>query len=181
MSKSFLTPVAAVAITGPAVAIAQAATSGTKHAHAASTHSRRGPRGPRGYRGAQGAQGPQGAQGAQGANGLVPGLVTVDSPKITLAPGQTRYDVMPTGFTANCPSGYSVVGTGFNADVGKADFVLSYGTFVGGFFENPSSINVTVYAQGICGQVSGGSAGANARSSGPLAAYRADLVQAQAG
>jgi hypothetical protein len=125
-------------------------------------------------------QGPAGPAGAAGAAGVVPGLVTVDSAQVTIPAGQTSYDAMPSGFDATCPSGYSVIGTGYNAGIGKADFVLAYSAFVGGFIENNSSISIQAYLQAIWAQVPGGSSGANivGHRLSERALYQADLTHA---
>lgn len=50
-----------------------------------------------------------------------------------------------------------VIGTGFNGPFNAVGgFVKAYGTFVGGFFENESSITLEGSVQAICAQVSGG-------------------------
>jgi hypothetical protein len=136
-------------------------------------------RGRNGRNGPSGHQGPQGPAGPAGPAGVVPALVTVDSPQITIPAGQTSYNVLPTGFEATCPSGDSVIGTGFNAGIGKADFVIAYGTFVGGFIENSTPIPIQAHLQAVCGQVAGGSSGAYAvHRFSQLAAYQADLRRA---
>lgn len=136
-------------------------------------------RGRDGRNGPSGRQGPQGPTGPAGPAGVVPALVTVDSPQITIPAGQTSYDVLPTGFEATCPTGDSVIGTGFNAGIGKADFVIAYGTFVGGFIENSTTIPIQAHLQAICGQVTGGSSGAYAvHRFSQQAAYQADLKRA---
>lgn len=120
--------------------------------------------------------GTRGATGARGSAGVVPGIVTVDSPKETLQPGQSTFEVDPNNFQATCPSGYSVLGTGFNAGIGRADFVIAYGTFVGGFIDNDTNVPFDVYLQAVCGQVAGGSFGANAvHGPSAQARYQADL------
>jgi hypothetical protein len=109
---------------------------------------------------------------------VVPAIITVDSPKEVVAPGSYT-DI---NLNAICPSGYSVLGTGFNAEgVGTVGFVLSYGTFVGGFISNQSSVTITVYVQAICGVVPSGSSGANARhASSSGAQYQRDVQAALA-
>ena len=130
-----------------------------------------------GARGATGARGPAGvagAPGAPGAPGVVPGLITVDSPEETISSANPYTDL---DLQATCPSGYSVVGTGVNdGGVGDIGFVISYGTFVGGFISNETSVPVQVHVQAICGQVAGGSSGANAiHRAAAEARYDADL------
>jgi hypothetical protein len=139
-------------------------------------------------RGNTGPMGPAGANGANGANGVVPQIVTVESEQLTLQPGQTSYDVDPINFQANCPAGYSVLGTGFDGPFDAVGgFVKAYGTFVGGFFENDSLIPLQAQVQAICGQVPGGSIGsARDHLSGDPAAqdpevqYHAQLAAAAA-
>jgi hypothetical protein len=151
--------VAVVALTAAISGVAVAAP-GVKVQHkvrAVAASSKRGPRGYRGYRG------PRGYTGATGPSGVVPAIVTVDSPKETLNPGDNTFTVDPNGFQATCPSGYTVLGTGFDAaGVGQVGFVIAYGTFVGGFISNPSSIQIQVHLQATCGVVPGGSSGAYA-------------------
>jgi hypothetical protein len=79
---------------------------------------------------------------------------------------------------ATCPRGSVVVGTGFNGpfDV-VGGFVKAYGTFVGGFFENESSITLTGNVQAICARV--GAAAASASSLGDVGDFRADVEQAE--
>jgi hypothetical protein len=85
---------------------------------------------------------------------------------------------------ANCPAGMTVVGTGINTGIGNADFLLSYGTFVGGFVDNDTSITIEAYVQAIC--ASGvGNGGGTARAairgaSSPTARFAADLAAARA-
>jgi len=104
----------------------------------------------RGNVGPQGPTGPQGPAGAQGTPGLL-GLTTVDGPVQSYAPG--TYGAAPY---ATCPPGDVVVGTGFNGPFNAVGgFVKSYGTFVGGFFANNSSISLTGNVQAICAQLPG--------------------------
>jgi hypothetical protein len=77
----------------------------------------------------------------------------VNGAPLFLAPGQ--YDGAPI---AQCPPGYVVVGTGFDTSIGEAGFVLAFGTFVGGFFANFTSINIEPSVQAICGRSSSGGA-----------------------
>jgi len=52
---------------------------------------------------------------------------------------------------ANCPSGKTVIGTGFYNSITDPGFVKAYGTFVGGIFFNNTSITVTgIHVQAIC-------------------------------
>ena len=110
----------------------------------------------------------------------MPQIVTVTSPHETLNPGQTTYDVDPNGFQATCPSGYTVIGTGYNGSAGLTAFVLDFGPFVGGFVYNDTSVQLTsVYVQAICAVVPGGSTGSHAADRRSLAsseaAYHAQL------
>jgi hypothetical protein len=86
----------------------------------------------------------------------------VDSPHISIPPGEDSYNVMPTGFQANCPSGYTVLGTGYYGDIGKTTSVLNYGGFfVGGFVINDTNVTMTdVHLQAMCGVVPGGASAA---------------------
>jgi hypothetical protein len=150
---------------------------------AASAPGAPGPAGPARPRGPASPPGPPGAAGAAGAPGVVPAIITVDSPKVDVPNGSNTYDVDPSGFQATCPSGYSVLGTGFDdGGIGNVGFVLSYGQFVGGFISNNSGIDdSSVYVQAICGQVPAGSSGANAvHASGAEGQYHAALSQAEA-
>jgi hypothetical protein len=102
-----------------------------------------------------GPAGPAGAPGPAGPTGPAGSLsvVTVTSPPQYVPPGGTT-----TGMRALCPAGMTVVGTGFDTGIGNADFVLSYGTFVGGFVDNDVSIPIQASVQAICasGAVNGG-------------------------
>jgi hypothetical protein len=140
-------------------------------------------RGNIGPQGPQGSQGPQGPQGAQGPAGLVPQVVLVQSEHLTLQPGQDSFEVDPNGFVATCPAGYTVLGTGFNGPFPPTGgFVQNFGTFVGGFFANESSIPLSqVYLQATCGQVSGGFTGMVRRNVADAESqYHAQLRKAQA-
>jgi hypothetical protein len=125
--------------------------------------------------GAQGPQGPAGPVGAQGPAATV-GIVSVVSPHQVMQPGQY------TSMRADCPPGMTVVGTGFNTGIGNADFVLSYGTFVGGFVDNDVSIPIEAWVQALC--ASGvGNGGGTARSvvrSDAVERFTADVAAARA-
>ena len=162
--------IALMALVAAITGVAAAAPSGkAQQAHAAAL----GPRGPRGPRGFTGPAGPQGPAGD------IPRIKLVESPHETLNPGQNTYDVDPNNFQASCPSGYTVIGTGFNTGIGNADSVINYGGFfVGGFIHNGTSIQISdVYVQATCGVVPGGTAAASAGSSRTVeeAKYSADL------
>jgi len=73
----------------------------------------------------------------------------------TLALGPEEYDGAPI---AQCPAGYVVVGTGFDASIGEPGFVLAFGSFVGGFFSNPTGIPIETNVQAICAKNSSGGA-----------------------
>jgi hypothetical protein len=94
--------------------------------------------GPMGPAGATGPAGPTGPAGSTS-------VVTVTSPHQLVPSGGTT-----TAMRADCPPGMTVVGTGFNTGIGNADFVLSYGTFVGGFVDNDVSITIETYVQAVC-------------------------------
>lgn len=162
------------AITGVAVAAPSSSQQRRAVAHAAST-----PRGPRGFRGRRGFRG---FPGPRGSAGIVPQIKLVDSPHETLNPGQNTFNVDPNNFQATCPGGYTVIGTGFDADIGKATEVLNFGGFfVGGFIINDTSIQLTnVHVQAMCGVIPGGASVASARGSriAEEAAYHAMLVRA---
>lgn len=109
--------------------------------------------------GPAGPAGPAGATGPAGPAGIS-NVVTVRSPSQVLPPGGYTTDMR-----ANCPAGMTVVGTGFNTGIGNADFVLSYGTFVGAFFDNDVSISIESYVQAICASnTTSGAVAASARS-----------------
>lgn len=127
----------------------------------------KGNRGPRGY---DGADGEPGAPGAPGTPGIL-SLVTVDSPKVTIAPGSTSYDADRNGMRAQCPAGYTVVGSGVNTGIGNLDFVQKFGTFVGGFVDNDTSITIQAFVEAICAQLPAGVAAT--RSSGDSARFAA--------
>src|SRR5436305_1154576 len=78
----------------------------------------------------RGNRGPRGFTGARGPQGVVPQIKNVDSETLTLQPGQDTFQVDPNNFKANCPAGYTVLGTGFNAGIGNVDFVQSFAFFV---------------------------------------------------
>jgi hypothetical protein len=130
-------------------------------------------------RGHQGPRGFTGPQGAQGPAGVVPQVKNVDSETLTLQPGQDTFQVDPNNFQANCPAGYTVIGTGFNAGVGNADFVQSFGFFVGGFIHNDTSIPIHVHLQAICGVMPGGAVATSMRPSA-RATYRTMLRRVEA-
>jgi hypothetical protein len=97
--------------------------------------------------GLQGVSGPTGPAGPAG----IASITRVESQHIRLAPGQSTVDVAGLGgFTADCPQGSYVVGTGFNGSVGHTSFVLGYTYFVGGFMHNDTSISYDVYIQAMC-------------------------------
>ena len=103
-----------------------------------------GPAGPAGPAGAAGPAGPAGPAGTAGTAGTASVTRTVSA----------HQSLPPGGFTssmrADCPAGMVVVGTGFNTGIGNADFVLSYGTFVGAFIDNDTSITIEAWVQALC-------------------------------
>lgn len=144
---------------------------------AASKRGPRGPRGLRGYRGYQGPAGPAGAAGPAGSPGVL-GLTTVDGAELLMSPGQ--YGGAPR---AECPAGSTVVGTGFNGPFGGTvgGFVLAYGTFVGGFFANQSSIPLDGYVQAICAKLPpGATVASNRAKAAALTRYKRDVAAATA-
>lgn len=99
----------------------------------------------------------------------------VDGPELTVQPGGSS----DGDFEANCPSGTTAIGTGFNASITDVGFVKSYDFFVGGFFFNNSSIPVEVSVQAICAGGNGAvavSAGDRAKA---LRAYKSDVANAK--
>jgi hypothetical protein len=111
--------------------------------------------------------------------GVRPRVVLVQSRQLTLQPGQSTYDIDRADFRAVCPTGYTVLGTGFNASVGTADFVQSYGTFVGGLIANDSGVQSSpVFLQATCGVVAGGVSMAPTHAS--ATGYQTMLEQAAA-
>ena len=113
----------------------------------------------------------------------MPQIAVVESPHVVLNPGQSTFDVDPNGFQAKCPGGETVLGTGFDdGAIGSVGFVESFGSFVGGFIFNNSSIQITVFLQGSCGLVPGGAVTAYvtaAKTTGEDS-YQAALKQAAA-
>jgi hypothetical protein len=169
-SPAIIIALIALVVAASGIASAAAPSKKAPKAHAASA------RGPRGSRGPRGNRGPRGFTGATGSVGQI---TTVISPKETLNPGQSTYDVDPSGFQANCPSGDTVVGTGFDAaGVGTVGFVESFGTFVGGFISDQSSIPISgVLIQAMCANAPQGATASSAATSRPVeeARYRAML------
>lgn len=182
LMPAFVVAVAAVVV--GVVGAALAAPAGPNRLAHIASRGPRGPRGFRGFRGFTGARGPRGFDGAPGRAGDIPQLKIVESKHETLNPGQSTYDVDPNGFEASCPSGYTVIGTGFNTGIGRVDTVLNYGGFfVGGFIDNNTGIQISdVYVQATCGVVPGGVAAAadgHTRDSFERQ-YRAALVRHEA-
>lgn len=137
----------------------------------------------RGNTGPQGSQGPQGPAGGSG----VGQTQLIGSPMVTLQPGQNTYDVDPSGFQANCPSGYTATGTGFDGEgVASIEYLESYGFFVGGFLVNNSSVAATVQIFAVCASGSSGPApagdvsGLKRHLSGLESRYHSDLREAAA-
>lgn len=104
----------------------------------------------------------------------------VQSETLNIPPGATSYDADPSNYRASCPSGYAVIGTGYNAGIGKETFTLDYGGFfVGGFVINDTSITIQTYLQAICGQIPQGATMAVASRAVFDAKYRSALKSAQ--
>jgi len=136
-----------------------------------------GPAGPAGPAGATGLQGPAGPAGVNTVR-------SVSSPTVSIAPGESSYDVELAGgpaLVATCPAGQVAVGTGVFNSVGSIGFVLSFGSFVGGFIYNDTSITIDVEVQAMCvpGSASGTTSVSAAKRSFERAAARQDtrLVQ----
>ena len=124
----------------------------------------------------KGNAGPQGPQGARGPAGFSD-VVIVES-EHTLTPGD---NTQSGEGRADCPSGYEVVGTGFNASVGGVAFVLSYQFFVGSFFYNDTSITYDVMVQAICSPAQASAARASrADRRAAIASFEAAQAQAAA-
>jgi hypothetical protein len=122
-------------------------------------------KGNRGTQGAQGAQGVQGPQGVPGTSGVL-GLVAIDSPEVSIPAGSTSYSADPTSLRAQCPSGTTVVGTGADTGIGNLDLLKKYGTFVGGFVHNDTSITIQASVQAICARLAPGAAETRSAASG---------------
>jgi hypothetical protein len=123
-------------------------------------------RGPRGYQGPRGSQGPGGVAGVSSVNGAVRSYPSGD------------FGGAPN---AQCPAGSVVVGTGFNGPFNVVGgFVKAYGTFVGGFFANDSSITVTGSVQALCARTTSAGVAKAVRERGGLADFRADVARAAA-
>ncbi len=154
------------------VAVALAAGSGKPESSAKAgpsakaESSAKGPRGPRGRTGARGYTGYDGAPG-------ISAIKLVRGAELYLLPGQ--YGSPPD---ATCPAGYTAVGTGFRSTVGKANFVLNYGSFVGGFFDNTSSIAIEVFVQATCAALPAGASVSSTTRSREVAANLADVAVA---
>jgi hypothetical protein len=81
-----------------------------------------------------------------------------NGPKETLAPGQDNLNIQDN---ANCPSGWVVVGTGFDdGAVMTVGFVDSFHYFVDGYIYNNSNVSSQYQWQAICAQSSSASAAA---------------------
>ncbi len=140
--------IAAVAVVG-AVSIANGAPGEGAKASSKEAQASAGKRGPRGPRGPAGPQGPQGSPG-------LADVTVVDGPPASYPPG--GYGGAPH---ADCPAGMVVIGTGFNGPFDQVGgFVLAYGTFVGGFFENDSSITLGggTFRRSVLGLLAGSAA-----------------------
>ncbi len=114
--------------------------------------------------GARGTAGPQGAQGPQGPAGGVSGIQVVKSPDVSIASGDSSYGVQQNGgpaLDAQCPAGTTVVGTGFDDGIGSVGFVLAFGSLVGGFVYNDTTITITASVQAFCASSGGAQAASN--------------------
>jgi hypothetical protein len=129
----------------------------------------------KGNTGPRGPQGPQGTPGAQGAAGpaTFANVQAIESAPVSVPPGSFSSP------DAYCPAGKVVIGTGYYAGLAYADFVKSYGTFVGAFFSNDASINTSVHVQAICANASSGVAVA-ASMSKAREQFRKDVARARA-
>ncbi len=136
--------------------------------------------GPEGPTGPAGSPGPAGAQGPAGPAG-VNAVTRVSSPTVSIPSGDSSYDVELGGgpaLVATCPAGQVVIGTGFNTSIGFVAFVESFGSFVGGFMFNDSSISIDVTVQALC--VAGSASGTNATSArGESSAFERAAASAQ--
>jgi hypothetical protein len=121
----------------------------------------RGPAGAPGPAGAAGPAGPVGTTGATGPSGIA-NLATVDSSHVSVPSGGNAT------FTATCPSGSKVLGTGFYSSIATVGFVKNYGQFVGGIMFNNTGVTANdLHVQAICAQVSAGAVAASVRVSRP--------------
>jgi hypothetical protein len=113
-----------------------------------------------------------------------PGVVAVTTVKSQTAhvqPGDTTVDAVGAGnFTADCPEGYQVIGTAYDGEIAKMTSVRIYGSFVGGFGINDTSIPMDMTLQAVCAKFSS----ASVYREGPLpkraarAAFRRDNITA---
>ena len=86
-------------------------------------------------------------RGASGPSGIA-SIITVDSPEISLPPGGISGQ---NDLIAQCPAGSTVVGTGFFDSIANTGFVEKFGTFVGGFMFNNTSVTANhLKVQAIC-------------------------------
>lgn len=152
-----------LALAGTAVAGGYLITS-TKQIKPSVRHALKGNRGPRGFDGADGAPGSAGAPGSPG----ILSLTAIESPAVTIPPGDNSYNVDPNSLEARCPAGSTAIGTGFDSGIGNVDFVEKFGSFVGGFVHNDTSVTIQATVQAICAQLPPG-----------VAATRADVAQAR--
>jgi len=104
-------------------------------------------------RGHPGPQGPAGPTGPQGAAGLA-SVFAVWSNTVAIAPGAEG------GAQVSCPAGTTVLGTGFNAGLGRVVIVERFGGTVDLDVLNDQTTTIVVQAQAICGGGPGVSSGA---------------------
>jgi hypothetical protein len=159
-----------LAVTGTAFAGGYIITS-TKQIKPSVRKALKGNRGPRGFDGADGLNGVPGAPGSPG----ILALKTVESPPVTIPPGGTSFGVDPNSLEAQCPPGFTVVGTGVDTGIGNVDLLKKYGTFVGGFVDNDTSITIQAAVQAICAQLGPGATDTRAATD-DRAAFRADAT-----
>jgi hypothetical protein len=99
----------------------------------------------------QGPTGPVGAQGIPGPSG-VPGISNLTT---VTTPGSIASNVQ-ADVVATCPTGTTVIGTGFDSGDTAIIFVRKSGATVIGSFFNFTAATAPVSVQAICATVSGG-------------------------
>lgn len=131
-----------------------------------------------GLKGSPGTAGPAGAAGAPGAAGPA-GVVGVTSIRLGYTDVYSGYYINPNVY---CDAGQYVSGTGYFAGSTEWGFVLSYSTFVGGFYANTSGTTDSVDLQAICVTAASGSSRKEKTENAAAwkAARAADLQQFQA-
>ncbi len=163
-----------VSLTGSSIAAGHYLITSTKQIKPSVISKLKGATGPAGSRGSQGPAGAAGVAGAAGARGPsgLSGLVTVQSTAVDLPDG---YEVSPV---ATCPSGTSVVGTGWYSSIAYVGYVKNYGTFVGAYMWNYSGgggpTATGVHIQAICAAVSASGSSLSLTKQEQLQQFRAD-------